>query len=656
MRRAAWVGLACVVLAVLGGTGLYGCRPGPGSESEPTPASTEAQAQPTGPTTRVHGEVFDPEGRPAAGCEVLIFHHGRADERRLTRTASGPDGTFDTTVEVLEPRRPVYVVARREGFALDAQGVERDSPALLQLGAKPERLAGRVVDAGGAPVEGAKVILRRLPRSAGLVEWDEHPQNPFVTHTDAAGRFAITGLSTTLDLSLVATADGHGRRTVHIGKKTDPEHVTIPLRPESLLSGMVVHDGEPVAGVRVGCIQEHGTEGGGEDNTVTGDDGTYTLRHLWFGAFNVYFEPPEGCVALAIEDVQVAESEHRKLGKTRLTEGGIVRGRVTEAETGEPVPNIRVWAYGPARPRYTGTRTPAITDADGRYEARLAAGENEIRVRGQAYPGIYDRIDGQDRQTVQLAEGQTVEGVDFQLKGREVKPLGPGPLEMSVELIPEDGTISADEPLIAKVLLTNTGTEPVNVTKSGTLTWRLQVRDMDGNLVAITPRELLPMDFMAYGQQVEPGEADTTPMVVSALHTFSEPGEYEVRVQRQLLTEHFPVLDEASATVTVLPFDEERLVERCRELLDKRDAVAPDGSWFRGICSVRHAAAAPVLIEAARQYPRSETFRALREVGTPEAMTALAEHAARTDHAGKAARSIQDEPPRHKHRWPPGIM
>jgi len=603
----------------------------------------------------VHGEVFDPEGRPAAGCEVLIFHHGRVDEQRLTRTASRADGTFDTSVEVLEPLRPVYVLARREGFAYDAQGVERESPALLQLGAEPERLAGRVVDAGGAPVAGSEVKLCGLPRSGGLVDWLRHPGNPFTVESDDEGRFEIAGLSSTFASSLVATADGHGRRTGHTGKKTDPQGITIRLRPEGLISGMVVRDGRPVTGVRVGCVKESGTKGGGEDTTVTGEDGVYTLRHLWFGAFNVYFEPPEGHVARAIEKVKVAESEHRKLGRTRLTEGGIVRGRVTEAASREPVPNIRVSAHGPARPRYTGARTPAITGADGRYEMRLAAGENEIQVRGQAYPGIYDRIDGQDRQTVQLAEGQTVEGVDFQLKAREVKPLGPGPLEMSVGLIPEDGTISAYEPLVAKVMLTNTGTEPVKVAKSGTLNWRLQVRDTAGNLVAVTPRELLPGDFMAYGQQVEPGEADTTPMVVSALHTFSEPGEYEVRVQRQLLTEHFPVLDEASATVTVLPFDEERLVARCRELLEEEDAVAPD-AWFRAICSVRHGSATPVLIEAARQYPRSETFRALREVGTPQTLQALAEHAARTDHAGKAARSIQDEPPRHKHRWPPGIM
>jgi len=55
------------------------------------------------------------------------------------------------------------------------------------------------------------------------------------------------------------------------------------------------------------CQQEHGTKGGGRMTPVTAADGTYVLRHLWFGTFIVMRRSIRGPRGQRIEGVTLAE-------------------------------------------------------------------------------------------------------------------------------------------------------------------------------------------------------------------------------------------------------------------------------------------------------------------------------------------------------------
>ena len=141
---------------------------------------------------------------------------------------------------------------------------------------------------------------------------------------------------------------------------------------------------------------------------------------------------------------------------------------------------------------------------------------------------------------------------------------GPGDMSLSVlSLVPEDGEISAHEPLIARLKLTNRTAEEL---KFLDYSMRLEVYDPNGQLVGATPRRPLPLDRVVGVRRLPAGGALTRWVVLSALHSFRKPGVCTVRVQQLIPSEGLPVLAEASTQVRVLPFDGPRLRARCEEL------------------------------------------------------------------------------------------
>ena len=442
-------------------------------------------AQLGGETVTIRGEVFDPDGVPVAGCEVLVFTGGyaldpyiQAGDLHVAVTTTDAAGSFVTDAPAEYPGRPMSVLARHDGHALDWLTAAVGTPVLLQLGPEPKTCSGVVVDSDGKPIAGARVALAHLPYSirGEFVELSRRPDNPFAMTTDADGRFVFAGLPGNARLDLIASADGHPAQRLRVERDADPFVLEISLHPESTISGKVVHDGKALAGLAVHCNPQHGYRDGGQDDTVTDADGAFTLRHLWQGEFRVVVDPPEGLAHAYAIDVALPESRDLTLGTFHLTPGSVVAGQLTSEVTPDPVQDIGVRASGPT---HFGL-DPTLSDDEGRYSFRLPPGNVSIRTSHRHASPHND--EGRLRFT--LTEGQEIDDGDFQVT--VPAPRARVSLETSVSLIPGN-EISAYEPLIARIATTNTGDGPAQVRYSGSYNWRIQIRSADGRLVAITP-------------------------------------------------------------------------------------------------------------------------------------------------------------------------
>ncbi|MES1244829.1 MAG: carboxypeptidase regulatory-like domain-containing protein [Acidobacteriota bacterium] len=351
------------------------------------PASRAQDAQEeTGVSTEdieLTGHVVDNEGHPLAGVE--IWRPTEGFDKALA-AVSGPDGSFTVPFDGLLP-----LSACPPGWLPDDSPAQEEETAGFQIRLRPAtRIAGRVVDARGEPVEGAQVRAYLSGISRGCAIYVEAacpgPADSRAGDTDADGRFAFESLepgwyevSLPNDLSLVE------RRLGEAGKSAGEIAFVLP-EPLVPLEGRVVDaDGAPVAGARVSV------SGDRPDTEVrTGTDGNYRfprvlpgpqrleVRHEDFGSF--------------ADRVQVAGPRTRF--DVRMARATIVQGRILGRD-GSPV----------AAPSLQVDREAVEVDAEGRFQFSLAPGEHTVRAEAP------DRAPDERRVT---AEGDRID-LDLEL-------------------------------------------------------------------------------------------------------------------------------------------------------------------------------------------------------------------------------------------------
>ncbi len=218
-------------------------------------------------------------------------------------------------------------------------------------------------------------------------------------------------------------------------------------------------------------------------------------------------------------------------------------------------------------------------------------------------------------------------------------------LALKVRFVPNDGPISAGEPVVARLDLTNQSAQAVEVLTGSNQVpaLHLTVRAADGQLLAGTPRpERRPDGLYGIGV-VEPGGTYSVFWVVTGLYQFEQPGQYEVEVQL-LDWMTWKVLCGNRAALRVLPFDVERLEARCEELFQplrkhsSSKTKIPATARTKALYSVRHDTVLPYLDWIARELHSSHACRAMRRIGTERAQELLGTLAARDNETGEVAR------------------
>ncbi len=371
------------------------------------------------------GKVVDQQGRPVPDAEVWTWAPHRDEDMR---TRSDLHGVFRLEFDPGDRRYwPVLAIAPGLSVGACDYSVEEPKPLLIRL--VPEATVhGVVVDPQGQPVPGAEVLLRALfglPATQPdgqdehiLLGWD----GPIRDTTGADGKFVIghvpEGAKAELQVKAAALAIWRywfvpGGRPAIGGA---PEDYTISLRPSGAIEGTVTRDGKPLAGIEVFTQGLGSTEGWDEATTDT--DGRYRMDRLAPGTYNVLIRDTARLVAPGHETVIVEVGKTRKGIDFAMTSGGVIQGRVVDAETGDGVPMARVGCYGPARPRSGGACVSTATDEEGRYSLRAAPGVNHVYYQGgkQEYARPADT-----RFEVEVLEGQTVEAPSIALP--HVRPI-----------------------------------------------------------------------------------------------------------------------------------------------------------------------------------------------------------------------------------------
>jgi hypothetical protein len=254
----------------------------------------------------ITGHVLDANTRqPIMEFEVASVDVRTVSEDQIPgdaafRAMRDPAGAFS-----LELEDGFYlIVVRTRGYTLARANAETGPglpPVTLEFALQPggATVEGRVVDSGGAAVQGALVFVGPLPPNA------EHNVARSSARTDDAGAFRIEGLEAgPIELSAVHTVKGIGSVSGEL-RSDVPTELTIVLNSPGGVEGVVTYAGEPMSRAAVRVTMHSGASGA----AMTTDTGQYSIKGLPQGTGVLRVdaaELPEGVAAPEPETREVA--------------------------------------------------------------------------------------------------------------------------------------------------------------------------------------------------------------------------------------------------------------------------------------------------------------------------------------------------------------
>ncbi|MGA2259183.1 MAG: hypothetical protein ABSG53_31305, partial [Thermoguttaceae bacterium] len=404
------------------------------------------------------GLCRDEQGRAIADAQVSLYlddFEALSDERlQSTRTDQAGRFYFEPVPALRdgETFKLYWVSAAAKGRATVVLNRPnppwRDADHLQIAISEPASVRGKITGADGRPVAGAKVwtgltqgpiegIHTATSNAEGLYEISdlEKRDGKPVPVPGHPGAFSQLG-------AFLTVQHPHFAGALAVFSQV-PSTVNVTLQPAAAIEGRVVYgDNEkPAAGVRLSARpipvnDVYRREG----EAITDSKGRYRFDALAAGTYNIFMlSGKEGYTMAALESFETTAGTMKTAPDLRLVHGGLIVGRVIDADTGKPFrplaadgsrvpPYIRM--YGPSRPWSGGACETASIQEDGSFQLRAAPGNNHVDLQhqfGRPLPGVNTFGIEEDcwkevspgSLELGVTEGQTVT-VEFKLRKKPV--------------------------------------------------------------------------------------------------------------------------------------------------------------------------------------------------------------------------------------------
>jgi protocatechuate 3,4-dioxygenase beta subunit len=398
----------------------------------------------------IEGRVVDEAGAPVDDAQV----YARGD-RWGGWARNRDDGTF--TMEGLDPGTYRVQASRGWGESMRRPGTSDDdlqgervrvaagetTRVTLVVEGASGRITGRVVDAAGRPVTDAFIKAEReseaagRQRGGGLREarwgWDEKP-----AVTDLDGRFTVERLAPGKYTVLAYRRGGSDAYAEGVAVGSD---VVLTIKPTASLAGTIEAGGAELREIRV-SIADHDT-GVDRSEQYFMQGGAWVIRDLPAGKYDISASAPEG--SAVIEDVVLAEGEHKTGIVLSLKKMVTITGRVVDGDSREPVAGMAVSAMpvdgaGGGYVFYfnSGGDQDNVSDASGRFTVDdVPQGKVRVHARPRDWGGSSPYTRG--TRIVDLGDGDPIEIGDVPvLKRRTARGKRGGDFGFTLHELPPD--------------------------------------------------------------------------------------------------------------------------------------------------------------------------------------------------------------------------
>jgi RNA polymerase sigma factor (sigma-70 family) len=421
----------------------------------------------------VRGRVLDPVGKPLPDAKVAVLAGVRSfgrqgslsnDRALVGQGATDAEGRFSLTVPRTSSARnwAADVIASHADYGLHWQSYDPDAERPdVTVSLLPEQvIRGQLMDVQGLPAAGVKLYLARVVREddddarmrreariaaekqraeGGMMQMrkDVSVQNdqiflhdpldgfalwPRAVTTDKDGRFVLHGIGRGMSVSLYVHDDRFAFQSVDIqdtAKTKNDAIVRRTLDPARVLEGRITSadTGKPAANVEV-----RGWGWGSRAHTDA--DGRYRVSSARGPQYNgeevgilMVFPPQDQPYCNTQKEFRWPRGLVKHTLDIKLPRGVLVRGKVTEQESGKPVagsqvrywtqqnnPSLKAEKLGPYN--FINGKDMTATAADGTFRIACRPGQGYLIIEGPDADYVLHENGGYNRFYVGKRGGQ----------------------------------------------------------------------------------------------------------------------------------------------------------------------------------------------------------------------------------------------------------
>ena len=342
------------------------------------------------------------------------------------------DGNFKIKIksEMINNESSViaYIVAQKENYSIGWKNLDRNSKNdIIDIDLqKPVSISGIVVDQNGKPITDAEVKINyiystsrnSIVYSSSTINMDGIIPGTKVK-SDKSGRFVLKNIPELTQNYLSASASGYSYNSIQSAVTAGSDEIVFNLAPEGKIEGVLTYstDGKPVKNAEIIAVSASNNYG----NAITDKNGKYIINKLPAGKYTLSIGDIKDWTAEEIENIDVKPGETTSDINLKLIKGGIISGRVTEKESGKPIPGCRV-DYSCFYSDSFNIKRSTTTDKNGYYKFRAVPGKAIIQANYSSHSINYLEYLKNDTKETIVEEGTTFSDINFELsKGVEIK-------------------------------------------------------------------------------------------------------------------------------------------------------------------------------------------------------------------------------------------